>query len=75
MKVYETQQVEMNQVTQNMEQERDFYYEKLRKVEQMCEPFDQQMYEEADEDTKQIYRMFLTVFYNLSVFHQNRLID
>ena len=48
----------MNQVTQNMEQERDFYYEKLRKVEQMCEPFDQQMYEEADEDTKQIYRTF-----------------
>jgi len=55
LKIYETQQAEMNQVTQNMEQERDFYYEKLRKVEQMCEPFDQQMYDEADEDTKQLY--------------------
>jgi len=46
---------EMSDSIKNLEQERDFYYQKLRDVEIVCEPFDPEAIEAADEVAQQNY--------------------
>jgi len=55
IKLNETQLAETNETLKNLEQERDFYYNKLRQVEEMCTPYDKERCDEADEETKEIY--------------------
>merc|ERR1712110_439112 len=55
VKLCEAQLVETNETMKNLEQERDFYYNKLRQVEEMCTPYDKDRCDEADEETKEIY--------------------
>lgn len=47
---------EMEDSIKNLETERDFYYNKLREVEILCEPFDMQACEEASPEQQESYK-------------------
>lgn len=48
---------EMQESIKNLEQERDFYYNKLREVEIICEPFDEAAQTEATPEQLEEYKM------------------
>merc|ERR1712173_464762 len=48
---------EMAESIKNLEQERDFYYNKLREVEIVCEPFDEAAQSGATPEQLEEYRM------------------
>ena len=48
---------EMQDSIKNLEQERDFYYNKLREVEIICEPFDETAQAEATPEQLEEYKM------------------
>merc|ERR1712173_578809 len=48
---------EMAESIKNLEQERDFYYNKLREVEIICEPFDEAAQTEATPEQLEEYKM------------------
>ena len=48
---------EMQESIKNLEQERDFYYNKLREVEILCEPFDEVAQSEATPEQAEEYKM------------------
>ena len=47
----------MQESIATLEQERDFYYGKLRSIEVYCEPFDKEAIAEADEETRNNYEL------------------
>lgn len=57
LKIKEQELAEATLNCQNLEQERDFYYNKLRIVEVICEPFDDEALEAADEELMKDYEM------------------
>jgi len=61
-------QLGLTESLKSLEQERDFYYGKLRAVEQFCEPFDDDSEMEANEEVKQEYKVLRESYTSITDF-------